>query len=228
MRQNKLQKWFCMICCLMASVTALADEGYSFTLSLSSRELSLDYYPADSDPSKEKLQILASMTSGMKITPTILLRTPYQFEAGTRAGYYFESSIARFSMTLQNVETADGIEERDLGTQVKGDYWYITPVVFGLYGPLPQGQPEWSHIIGLGVGIGYLNAKGSMQITGDGTNRLLTVDESGFDIAVTLLYEVHYKNWMLRVFDGGPALTRGLFSYSINEFSMDLGYVVRF
>ena len=228
MIQNKLQKWFCMLLLLFHALPAFAEEGYSFTISLSSRELSLDYYPADADPKKEKLQDLASMTSGMRTTPTILLKSPYQFEAGEKWGYYFESSVGRFSMTLQNVETANGIEELDLGTQVNGDYWYITPIIFGLYGPLPQGQPEWSHIIGLGVGVGYMNAKGTMQITGDGSNRLLKVDESGFNIAVSILYEVHYKNWMLRIFDGGPSLTRGLFSYSINEFSMDFGYVVRF
>ncbi len=224
----KKQKWTYMLCSLLVSVSAFAEEGYSFTLSLSSQELSLDYYPADVDYEKEKLQILASMTSGLKTTPTLLLKSPYQFEAGEKWGYYFESSVARFSMTLQNVETANGIEELDLGTQVNGNYWYITPIIFGLYGPLPQGQPQWSHIIGLGVGVGYLNAKGTMRITGDGSNRLLKVDKSGFDIAVSLLYEVHYKNWMLRIFNGGPSLTRGLFSYSINETSMDFGYIVRF
>jgi len=161
------------------------------------------------------------MTEGMYITYLLRAGSPYILNESKKFGYYFETGISDFSMSKQNT---DGIE-KNLGTSVKGRFWYITPMAIYIFGPTPKGEQELSLLTGLGVGIGYLDAEGDMFLTEDGSNEYHKVDTSGLDIAVNVMMEAHYGKWISRIHGGGPILddARGN-SYAIFNFAWDIGY----
>lgn len=210
----------------MQSTTLKAEEnvsimeGYSLTIGASVKQLDFDYYRSvdDDDPA-------GSMTEGMYVTYLIRAGSPYNLSQNKKWGYYFETSFSSFSMSKQNVDD----EEKNLGTSVKGHSGYITPIGFFLLGPLPRNNKnKLSLLTGVGIGLGYLSAKGNMLLTEDGSNELFEVDENGFDLAVSLLLEAHYGHWMSRIYGAGPLLDSGESTYSVFDFTWDFGYTYVF
>ena len=194
-------------------------NGYSLTVGVSVKELTLNYYrnSSDSDPA-------GVMTNGMDFTYLLRAFSPYQVSENGKWGYFFETGFSSFNMDLQNV----GNNEKDLGTSVKGNYFYITPIGFYLFGPIPKNKNELSVIIGAGVGVGYLNAKGDMILTEDKSYEKININKSGVDIAVSLLMEARYNHFGIRIYGGGPILNYSNSSLSAVEFAFDIGYIYTF
>lgn len=214
------------IICLFPALTAHADatgllpSGYKLTIGLTVKETDFDYYRnSDTDPDPA-----GSMTEGMYPTWLLRLGSPYHFFSGSRWGYYIETGLSNFSMSKQNV----GDEEKDLGTSVHGRFVYVAPVLVYLFGPPPKGRDEWSFITGVGVGAGYISARGDMILTEDGSNEHIDVNVDGVDFAGGLLLEAHYGNWVSRIYGGGPFIDVGANTFSVFEFSWDFGYVYTF
>lgn len=215
---------FFVLCLLLPAHIRAEDSesifsGYTLTVGITAKQLDFDYYRLVDD-----LDPAGSMTEGMYATYLLRAGTPYVLSENKKWGYYFETGFSNFSMKKQNV----GYDERDLGTSVDGNYWYVAPVGFYLFGPVPKNKNELSVIAGVGVGVGYLSAKGDMLLTEDGSNELLQVDVKGTDLAVSVLLEARYGAWMTRIYGGGPSLDKGESSYSIFAFSWDFGYVFTF
>ena len=211
---------------LLANEISLKDknenwflDGYSVTVGLSVQEITLNYYKKndDSDPA-------GVMTNGMDVTYLFRVFSPFQVSASGKWGYFFETGFSSFNMTLQNI----GNNEKDLGTSVKGKYAYITPIAFYLLGPIPKNENKLSIIIGVGIGAGYLKASGNMILTEDGSNNKINIDESGFDLAASLLIEARYNHFGVRIYGGGPTLYYGNNSLSAVEFAVDIGYIYTF
>ena len=226
LRQWKNHSWlFAAIILVLLPFPIKAEDddsllaGYSFTVGASAKELTLNYYRSadDSDPA-------GIMTGGLYYTYLLRASSPFTLRENSRWGYYFETGFSNYSLSKQNV----GEEELDLGTSVSGTYWYITPVGFYLYGPVPGEKKELSILTGIGVGIGYLKAKGSMKLTEDGSNQLHNVDKDEIDIAVSVLIEAYYGHWVSRIYGGGPYTESRQDAYNIVNFSWDVGYTFVF
>ncbi|MGA1871054.1 MAG: hypothetical protein ACMUJM_21175 [bacterium] len=181
-----------------------AALGYTLTIGVAAKQLDFDYYRPedDNDPA-------GSMTEGMYFTYLFRAGSPYNLSENKKWGYYFETGFSKFSMSKQNV----GDEEKNLGTSVKGHFWYVTPIGFYLFGPVPSNKKEISLLAGIGIGAGYIDAKGDMILTEYGSNELHKVNHRGFDLAVSILLEAHYGKWMTRIYGGGPF--QGIFPLSI-------------
>lgn len=193
--------------------------GYTLTIGASAKELVLNYYRSadDSDPA-------GIMTEGLHYTYLLRASSPYSLRENSRWGYYFETGFSNYSLSKQNV----GEDTLDLGTSVSGTYWYVTPIGFYLYGPVPGEKKELSILTGIGVGLGYLRAKGSMMLTEDGSNLLHNVDKDEIDIAASILIEAYYGHWVSRIYGGGPYTESRQDAYSIVNFSWDVGYTFVF
>jgi hypothetical protein len=121
-----------------------------------------------------------------------------------------------------------GDEEVDLGTSVSGDYWFFAPTGVVVLGPVPNGNPEFTVIAGVGIGIGYIIAQGDMFLTEGGSNEYLVVDEKGVGIAANLLLEAHYWNLMTRLSFGATVLGDDYATYEIHNLVWEFGYKVSF
>jgi len=194
-------------------------SGYTLTAGVSMKQLDFDYYRSGNDISPA-----GSMTEGMYLTYLLRAGSPYVLSDNKKWGYYFETGFSDFAMSRQNT----GNKEKDLGTSVNGNFWYMTPVGFYLFGPVPDNKNELSIIAGAGLGIGYMSAKGEMILTEDGSNELHKVDIKGFDLAVNILLEARYGKWVSRIYGGGPYLDTGASTYSVFDFSWDFGYTHTF
>ena len=204
---------------IQAENSTSALNGYTLTLGFAMKELSFDYYRSDND-----IFPAGSMTEGMYPTYFFRAGSPYVLSENKKWGFYFEAGFSNFSMSKQNV----GNDEIDLGTSVDGNYWYITPIGFYLFGPVPKNKDELSVITGIGLGPGYVSARGNMILTEDGSNELLKVDTQGVDLAVSILIEARYGKWVSRIYGGGPFLTSNSSTYSAFDFTWDFGYIFTF
>lgn len=227
MNQVHQKTWIAVLFCVsLFPLQLLAEEpdgektwplsGYSVSAGPTFKLMEFDYYRSseDSEPA-------GTMTEGFNVSYFVKLGSPYHFFSNSRRyGYFFEAEYSGFSLDKQEI----GAEERDMGTSVEGSFWYVTPVAFMLFGPVPQGEKEWSVFLGVGAGLGYLDVSGDIYLTEDGSYDYRTVDESGVDIAASVIIEAHYDHWVTRISGGGPFLEVGDNTYSMFSFSWDLGY----
>lgn len=193
-------------------------KGWTITAGPSFKELLLDYTRSGSE------NIAGSMTEGLYTTYFIRVGSPYWLTKSKRWGWNIEWDYSDFHMTKQNV----GTEEMDLGTEVYGYTWYISPMGLLLFGAVPEGNPEFSLITGISVGLGYIQATGDMLLTEDGSNEYIEIEESGFGINASILLEVHYWNLMSRLQFGGSVLGSDRATYDAFEMVWDFGYTLRF
>ena len=201
----------------MSNANAENDYGadaYEINVGLSLKTLDLDVYDEGS------LNYNGSMTEGMYTTYYLSLNSPYKFfSEDSQLGYYFEYGYSSFKMGLQNTN----ISEEDLGTQVEGEYVYVAPVVFYNFGDSIKSKKKDALLLGLGIGVGYLQAKGDVIFT-ETDNQLFDVDVSGVDIAIVIIMEYQHNEWFLRIQSSGPDVTKGGYDYTISDFSMIFGY----
>ena len=198
-----------------AEAGSAAPSGYRLTAGVSVKEVTFQYFRSENDSSPA-----GEMTEGMDLTYVLRAESPYFMGKKGKFGYYLEFGLSGFSMSKQNVD----LEEKELGTSMKGRFFYITPVsFFPIYGFENQND-SLSILGGAGLGIGYLDAKGEMILTEDGSGERHVVDVGGFGIAVSILLEFRYGRWMSRIYGGGPFLDRRGSTYSIFGFSWDFGY----
>ncbi|NIQ09785.1 MAG: hypothetical protein GWO08_06615, partial [Gammaproteobacteria bacterium] len=114
---------------------------------------------------------LGTMTVGDYTDVFFSIHNPYRYFGNSRWGYYFEYGFSNFSMRLQ--EITQGIEYLDVnyGTGVNGWYMYLTPVLFyhwkpqGWFGTGTGNGNNDGLLFGIGIGGGYLDAKGTIRLT---------------------------------------------------------------
>lgn len=195
------------------------SRGYTFAFGLSTKEVSLDVYDEDAaNPN-------GTLTEGMYTTVFFSLDSPYTYFAEkSRFGYYLEYGLSVFKMTEQLV----GLEEVNLGTSARGYYLYVTPTIFYLFGDKAFNDGKGSSFkFGLGVGAGYLRAKGDIIFTEQSQERH-AFNVGGLGLSVSLFMDYRINSWLFRVRSVGPFITESGRDYSLSAISMDMGYLVAF
>jgi len=221
--------YFCIVFLLSFSKVAFSGNdkldilnGYSFTTGFSLNRLDFNYYNPDSAVPA------GSMTEGAYSTYFLQANSPYSLTSNKKWGYYFEYGYSNFSMHKQNVAG----KEKNIGSFVNGSFLYATPIVFYLVGAVPKGEKELSLILGLGVGLGYMNAKGNLILTEDGSNKNHKVNETNINLSSGALFEVHYGNFVTRLYMGGATSQEPIESkngfYSVGHGELDIGYQFHF
>ena len=84
-----------------------------------------------------------------------------------------------------------------------------------------------SVIIGVGRGLGYLEAKGDIIFTEKNSVQKRDIDVSGFGWAVIIVVNYQIKDFLFRIRGGGPGVMISDYDYEIFEFSFDIGYTFR-
>ena len=216
---------FASMCLGIISINVEADDsrsnifsGYKVDLGISVKQLDFDVYDSGSSDTN------GTLTEGMDTTYFFGLGSPYSyFSEEGNSGYYIEYGFSNFDMDEQEVD----LEEVNLRTRVRGEYLYVTPMVFYQFGE--RGRESENHhslIVGIGAGLGYLQSEGNIVFTEEPTNPVHDFDVSGFGLAVNIVLDYRVKNWMVRIRGGGPSITKNDFDYDIFEFSLDFGYSI--
>ena len=206
-----------LLLCMMPNANAgLFDEelGVTINVGIASKQLDLDVTnEGNFNPS-------GSITEGSFVTYHLSMNSQYSFlSENSRFGYYFEYGFGNFEMSSQNVNEV----EVDLGTEVTGTYFHLTPVAFYNFGDSVKLKEKDAYIFGVGVGFGYLQAKGDIILT-ETTNQSFPVDVNGVEISIIVLMEYQHNDWFFRAQGGGPTLSDGGYEYDIFDFSMIVGY----
>lgn len=191
-------------------------NNYSVNIGVALKSLDLDVYDAGS------INPNGTLTEGEYFTYSLSLNSPYKFfSENSRFGYYIEYAYSKFEMNSQLINNQS--TEVDLGTGVDGNYFSVTPVVFYNYFDSIRARKKDALIVGLGIGIGYLDAIGDIQFT-ETDNQIHDVDVNDFDISISIFLEYQHNDWFLRISSSGPDVTSGNFDYTISDFSMVFGY----
>lgn len=210
---------FVLLYLLVTSASAADEEGFfsgfRLALGVSSKSLDFDVYE------KGKGDPAGTLTESRYNALFLSFGSPYRFFADSNLGYYWEYGFSSFRMTRQVVGSNEA--EVDLGTSVHGRYVYGTPVLFYRFGDDRHGL-----ILGAGVGLGYLKARGSIVLTEVSGQPRHDVDVSGVDWAYGILIDYRYRGFIVRARGFGPSLTRGGFEYDIFDYSLDVGYEFTF
>jgi len=193
-------------------------EDYAFRIGIASKALDLEV----SDVNETNYS--GSMSEGEYTTVAFALNSPYDFFKDSKFGYYIEYGFSSFEMDVQ--VTNGGAFEEDLGTSVDGLFFYLAPVLFYNFGDNVNKKQKNSFIIGIGAGLGYLNASGDIIFT-ETTSELFDVDVDKFDLSAVILLEYQHNNWYVRYQDSGPEIRHNGFDYIIYDNSLTIGYTIR-
>ncbi|MDH5178382.1 MAG: hypothetical protein OEZ39_17960 [Gammaproteobacteria bacterium] len=151
-------------------------------------------------------------------------------------GYQFSFNIDSFNINHQLLNDGQFV---NLNTSVKGEYIYITPVLFYNFGDkqITDGQGEYFRI-GLGFGAGYLKASGSMYMTERNAATPTKIDINETTQSISFLLEYRYADYIARFTAGGPKTRPRLIELTFPEFALaeytafdialSLGYVIQF
>lgn len=110
----------------------------------------------------------------------------------------------RFEFGQQEVDYIDYNEGTivDLGTRAEGDLFYLTPIIF--INPLRNISANQSLVLGFGLGLSRISAKGTTQLTEpsylgeNGQTQYYNVSDTGATLKLTVDYQ--WKNIYLGLF----------------------------
>ena len=217
--KNSFYQLALLLSLITNSHAELLDEnlGYTVNVGVASKQLDLDVYDAGN------VDYNGSLTEGSYVGLHLSVNSPYNFfSKNGNLGYYYEYSLGSFKMELQNTTTG----EENLGSSASGNYVYFTPVVFYNIGDNIKLKKKDAFLVGMGIGLGYLQASGDIYFT-ETTNELFDIDVNGFDVSITILMEYQHNDWFVRVQDSGPDISSGNYEYTISDFSLLVGYSIR-
>ncbi|MDX8404283.1 MAG: hypothetical protein R8K54_07745 [Mariprofundaceae bacterium] len=203
-------------CLVLACLLFMPSVTHALTLDLgvSISQPSLKIKSASNDT------VLAEMVDKASIWPSVALKTKERYFGDSNFGYTAEVMAWYMKLNQQKV----GGEEVSLGTSVRGYFAYLTPTLYYRFGDkYGMESSGWMTTIGLGVGVGYLNVKGTMITTGTNPNRLERVDDVGFGASTGLFVEIMKNKWFLRLTNFGPILNSGSLNLELRDNSIKFG-----
>ena len=163
------------------------------------------------------------------ISPLLTFYTPDVYmNAHSRWGWFMEFGWRHYLVDHQEYPQQPDIEPVDLGTRVSGNFFHATPMFFYNWGDrYIDEQGGRSFKVGMGLGLGYLSASGDVIFT-ETTQETHNFNIRGPGASVVVMMDYRHDNWYWRAIGGGPILQRGLYEYSLFDFSMDMGYIHTF
>lgn len=217
--KNRALSFLVFILVVLSTISQSHAEGlfddYLFRVGVGIRNIDLQVTSVfEKNPS-------GTMTEGEYVAPTFSMNSPYSYFKQSNFGYYFEYGIYNFDMNRQVVE--GGTAEDNQGTSVDGFSAYFAPVLFYNIGNKLELKNRHSFIIGVGLGIGYLDASGDVIFT-ETTKETFNVDIDKVDIAIAVLLEYQYGPWFVRIQDVGPSIREGDYDYELLDQSFTIGY----
>jgi len=187
--------------------------------------LSLDLAATLSQPSLKiksanNNSVLAEMVDQASIWPSITLKTEEQYIGDSNFGYSTEAMAWYMRLNRQKVNN----HEVNLGTSARGYFAYLTPSIYYRFGDkYSMDSSGWMTTVGVGLGVGYLNVKGTMMTTGTTPSTLQNINHVGFGVSTGLFIEVMKNRWFFRLSSFGPALNNGSHKLELSDTSIKIG-----
>jgi hypothetical protein len=163
---------------------------------------------------------LGVLASGFQPTVFVDIGSPYKFFGESNLGWYVLYSFRHFDADKQLV--GESKESLDLGTSASGYMMYLTPVIFlGSRGD----EASTRFRIGMGAGVGYVNASGDIVYTETDELERHDIDISNASYTFGILMEGMQHNVLIRVSAQIGMFNEGGLSYETPDISVDIGYV---
>ena len=189
--------------------TLAGDNNWNYSIGLSLHQLSLDVYEeGNTDPE-------GILTEEYAITPVLGLESDITYESDSGWGYKFAINFGTFKMSTQEVD----LKYVDLNTSAQGYYLYAMPV--GVY-DFFKNKENSSLLVGLGIGLGYLNASGDMIFTESSPQIKHDFNFSELTFSFGLFFEYEVSSWSLGVSLYGPEASKGGYEYNLFDFGMTI------
>ncbi|MDH5389316.1 MAG: hypothetical protein OEY06_12835 [Gammaproteobacteria bacterium] len=204
-------------------------QGYRIDLGLSVKDAQFNVRDNANSNGAGDLAILGTMTDDAQATLLLSLGSPYTYFNDSEFGYYFEFGASSYNMDTQLV-SVNGIKtEEKLGTSVSGKYLYLTPVLFFNFGDkYLKLNKHHSLKLGLGAGIGYLEAHGDIIFTNSPLQEHHVVDIDTLGLSIAMLIDYRYNQWLLRLSLAAPGTEKNNLSYEMTDAALNIGYTFMF
>ena len=187
--------------------TFASDNAWNYSIGLSVKQLSLDVYEkGQTDPE-------GILTDDFRVFPELGLESNITYFSNSSWGYKFVINLGWFDMTTQEV----ALEDVNLGTSADGYFIYAMPVA--IYDFLKDKENS-SLLVGLGVGVGYLNASGDIIFTESSSQIRHEFDFSELTYAYGLFLEYDRDSWSYSISLYGPEVGKGDYEYNLFDFGI--------
>ena len=184
-----------------------SDNTWNYSIGLSLKQLSLDVYEkGQTDPE-------GVLTGDFRVAPELGLESNITYFSNSSWGYKFAFNLGWFEMSTQEV----ALEDVNLGTSAKGYFLYAMPV--GVY-DFFKDKENSSLLVGLGFGVGYLNASGDIIFTESGSQTRQEFDFSELTYSYGLFFEYVIHSWSFGISLYGPEVSDGNYEYNLFDFGM--------
>ncbi len=138
-------------------------------------------------------------------------------------GYDLELSGSVFDLNKQSVSG----NSVSLGTGIRGVSVYLIPHLYYHFNRFTDNG--WSSKVGIGVGVGYLNLKGTFQVTDPNNpkyNDIESVNTKGLGNAGGLFIEISKGKHSVLMENYAPDIDDERYSYMHSDYSISYRYVI--
>jgi hypothetical protein len=205
------------LCCLLAA--------FGLLMPATARALSLDLAVSISQPSLKVKStsnnaVLGTLVSKTALWPSVALKTKEHYFGDSKFGYTAEMMAWYMRLDRQKV----GSQEINMGTSARGYFAYLTPTLYYRFGDrYSMESPNWMASIGIGVGVGYLNVKGSIITTSVLPQTRQTININGIGLSSGLFFEIMKNRWFFRFTSFGPSLNTGSHNLELRDNAIKIG-----
>jgi len=206
---NNFLRWLIIGCLFLSSNIKASDDAWNFTLGLSIKQLSLDVYEINkTDPE-------GILTQDFTIAPELGLESGITYFTNSYWGYKYAINFGAFEMNTQEV----ALQDIDLNTSADGYFLYAMPVL--VYDFL-KNKNDQHLLLGVGFGIGYLNASGNIVLTESSPQITHNFDFSELTVSYGVYFDYSVNSWSYNISLYGPEVIDQNYEYNLFNFSMTI------
>ena len=200
---------------LLADASISRQSQYVFTVGVDVNSIDFDVYDKGSTSTN------GTLTEEFTYAPFVILGSPHKYIGDSNWGMLMEYSFSGFNLNKQFV----GDDYVDLGTSVKGYFAFVTPTLFYSFDNKELIlNNKGKLIVGMGVGLGYLNATGDIVFT-ETTSHTHDIRVNGVATAISLFLDYRVGDFLTRVSGDLTTVTKNNFDYDSFAFSLGVSYV---
>ena len=184
-----------------------SGNAWNYSFGISVKQLALDVYEkGQTDPE-------GILTDDFRVFPELGFESNITYFSNSSWGYKFAINLGWFEMTTQEV----ALEDVNLGTSADGYYLYAMPV--GVYNIFKEKENS-SLLVGVGLGVGYLNASGDIIFTESSPQTRHEFNISELTYAYGLFLEYVRDSWSYSISLYGPEVSKGDYEYNLFDFGV--------